>query len=410
MTDPTRDRPGGRIAVIDVLRGVALVGILLVNIILMGGPIDSYRPAAPASLANSDWVAWWISHLFIYGSMRGLFSILFGASALLFLAAGGREVAFLLRSGWLFCFGALNATLLLWPGDILMIYALVAPLLLLFRQAAPGRLLTIGLALLAVLACWAYLDTLAGTLTPAATRSEALVLEAHARLGGYLANLHFMAHHAAWWMLSAMRLFWLLDAFAFMLIGMALFRLGLLDGAAPAGTYVILLLIGVLIGLPLRFAEALSAWPHDGRFPPLAEASFQVGRLAVSLGWIGAVTLLWRALPWRAAFTPLAALGRMALSGYLAQSAIAALVFSGFGLGLWNQLGWLQRWALALLIMALLAFAARLWLERFAMGPAEWLWRRLTFGWRRRQDQPAPQHGETHRPMDESPCFRRPSS
>lgn len=384
MTNTPSPSQDGRIGAIDVLRGLALIGIFLVNIILMGGPIDLDRPDPPASFADVDWIVWWVSHLFVYGSMRGLFSILFGASALLFLAPGAREFAFLRRAGWLFVFGAINATLLLWPGDILMTYAMAAPLLLLLRHAGPGRLLAIAVALMAVLSCWSYLEALTSVPAPGGLRADALAFEEQARLGGYIANLIFMTKKAALWMFNIVQLWSLLDALAFMLVGMALLKLGILGGKARTAHYAALLAIALVIGLPLRFAGALEAWSLDGRFPPLAEASFQIARLAVSLGWIGAVMLLWRCLPWRAAFAPLKALGRVALSCYLAQSLIAAFIFSGFGLGFWNQLDWLQLWSLALLIMAVLALFAMLWLKLFARGPAEWLWRRLTFGGRRR--------------------------
>ncbi len=100
----------------------------------------------------------------------------------------------------------------------------------------------------------------------------------------------------------------------------------------------------------------------------------------MSLGWLGLFMLAWKTVPWRGLFAPLSALGRMALTGYLAQSAAAAAIFSGFGLGLWNALGWPERWLIVPVVMTLLALFGMAWLARFEMGPLEWLWRALTFG------------------------------
>lgn len=151
-------------------------------------------------------------------------------------------------------------------------------------------------------------------------------------------------------------------------------------------------LLGFGLGLPLRAWEASLALAHDGAFPPIAKATFQAGRLAVSLGWLGLFMLAWR-LPWRFLFAPLSALGKMAFTGYLLQSVVAALIFAGFGLALWNTFNWVQLWSLVPVIMAAMALVFMLWLTVFRMGPLEWVWRTLTFARPpplRRQTAPAP--------------------
>lgn len=374
--------PSKRIEAIDALRGFALVGILFINITTMGGPIDTEQPAGAATLADPNWRTWFFGHLFVYGSMRGIFSMLFGASALLFLRDPSRPPQlFARRCFWLFCFGVLNATLFLWPGDILVIYALASPIILLMLRVSTAHLLLAAGAILLTLSVWSYLRGMGASPEPedAALIAEALANESAARLGNYWDNFQFMWGVTVDWTLTPNFLWWIADAAAFMLIGMALFRMGVLTGGASPTIYLALTLVGFGLGLPLRVWEASQAMAHQGEFPPLANATFQFGRLAVSLGWLGAFMLLWRSQRWRFVFAPFSALGRMAFTGYLMQSVVAALLFAGFGLGLWNRLAWTELWFLALLIMAVMAMASMFWLKKFRMGPLEWAWRWLTY-------------------------------
>jgi uncharacterized protein len=366
-----------RIAAIDALRGFALIGIYFFNILVMGGPIDSESPAAAASLTNPDWQIWWADGLFVRGAMRGLFSLLFGASTLLFLRQEARNGAYLRRCAWLFLFGVANSTLLLWPGDILIIYALAGPLLLLFRGAKPAALLTAAIIVTIALSLWQYY----GALNAGGSNGPPdLSAEQTARLGGYAANLIFMWHKSLEWTISISTLRWVLDALAFMLIGMALYRLNVLNAQAPMRIYALLAILGFGLGLPLRIWQSSTAFSNGGDYSAMAEGTFQTGRLLMTLGWLGAFMLVWKSVPWHGLFTPLSALGRMALTGYLAQSAAAALIFSGFGFGLWDALGWPERWLIVPLVMTTLALFSMTWLKRFEMGPLEWLWRALTFG------------------------------
>ncbi len=118
--------------------------------------------------------------------------------------------------------------------------------------------------------------------------------------------------------------------------------------------------------------------------PALADPDWLVW-VSSHLCWIGLFMLAWRLAPWRAVFEPLRALGRMAFTGYLLQSVLAALIFSGFGLGLWGRLDWPQMWGLVPVIMLPMALAFMAWLRAFRMGPMERLWRWLTLGPARRR-------------------------
>jgi len=378
--------PGQRIASIDALRGLALIGILLMNIIVFGGSLDLETPFGAPDLASGDWRVWIVEQMLFEGAMRGLFSMLFGAGMLLFLRETregaeppGRSRLFLKRSGWLVVFGIINGTLLLWPGDILLVYGLAAFLMLPFARVRPKVLIGVAAGLLLFLSCWSAWETL-GPPAEALTRtSPAYLAEQTARLGGYPQVLAFMSKTTFEWSVDIWLLWWVLEAAAFMLLGMALLRLGVLDGKASTRTYALLAVGGLAVALPLNAAETRAMWQAGGGRLAWTELTHQTGRLALTLAWMGLFHLAWRALP-RILFAPLASLGRMALTGYLGQSVICALIFSGFGLGLWGRLGWPQLWLLIVPIMALEAAFAMLWLRAFRFGPVEWLWRSLTYG------------------------------
>lgn len=370
-----------RIAAIDALRGFALCGILLINVTAMGGPLGATEPGGVKTLADPNWQVWWVSRIFVEGAMRGLFSLLFGASALLFLRQGDRAGAFLARSWWLLLFGVINSTLLLWPGDILIVYALAAPALLLFRDAKPRLLFGAAAAVFIVLALWAVIDA-HGSVAPEdeAAAARAIALEGEARLGSYWSTLRFMTAKSIEWNFSLGTVWWVLDALALMLVGMGVFRLGWLDGKADNKLYGALALIGFCLGVPLRAAQAWVDWSGDSALAPLAGATMEMARLLMTFGWLGAFMLAWRLVSWRTLFAPFSALGRTALSGYLLQSLIMSFVFSGFGLALWSRLNWPMLWALVPIVMIVISSFSMSWLRRFDMGPVEWVWRVLTFG------------------------------
>ena len=408
------------------MRGFALCGILLINLPHMAWFIDSSTPLPGTQVGSASGALWWVQMLLVEGTMRGLFSLLFGASMILFLAKAERgrgtesEAERLMRRRllWLFAFGVLNATLLLWPGDILLVYALAGFLVLPLWQASSRTLGVTATAVILALSVWmasnqlpkqAWLDN--GPMLEArhdsgvrldqtqrrqlerwrewhekrVANNKEIARERSARLGGYVDNLTFLSR-VSWewfWDLRA-TLRWVIDAAAFMLVGMLLFRLGILQGQAPPRTYWLMALIGYGIGVPLKALEAVADW---SLFVALAEPQFwqflwptltkQPARLLVTLGHVGLFLLIWKAAPRMA---QLQALGRMAFTGYLLQSVLAALAFSGFGLALWGRLDLAQLWLVAAVIWAIEIAFATLWLSRFSMGPLEWIWRALTYG------------------------------
>jgi uncharacterized protein len=168
-----------------------------------------------------------------------------------------------------------------------------------------------------------------------------------------------------------------------MLIGMALYRWGVLSGRCRVGLYLGLALLGLLLGGWLRGADIYTAW--SGGFDPLTlaqlkEGNLDLGRLPVALGHVGLIGLLckWGRAGWLTG--PLAATGRLALTNYLSQTVFSIILFYGLGFGLFATL---ERWQLALICLGVWAFQigfSTLWLQHFRYGPLEWLWRWLIYG------------------------------
>ena len=417
----------GRYAVLDAMRGFALCGILLINLPHMGWLMDSDQPIPGTLSSTAAIIVWWAQMLFVSGTMRGLFSLLFGASMLLFLAKAERGDAsrrdatrlMLRRLAWLFVFGVLDSTLLLWPGDILTIYAMAGLIVLPFATARL-RTLAIGAAMViagtSAFMAWQQLpkrqilvdaprleasvtagqklapseqknlDRLRQWETGQFSKPKEIAAERSQRLGGYIANLKFASRTSWEWFVEwPATLRWVLDAAGFMLLGMLLFRLRWLQADAPLRTYALLILFGYGLGVPLKGIEGLAQWRlitgagHTQFWQFwLPAATMQTARLLVTLGHVGLFLCAWKAIGWQ--LRPLQALGKMAFTGYLLQSVLGAIAFSGVGLALWGSVSLAGIWLLAAVIWAIeIAFAVA-WLSRFSMGPFEWLWRTLTYG------------------------------
>ncbi len=400
---------GQRIASLDVLRGLAVLGIFLINIIGMGAVLEAAdypgHDGGPALGWDAhDQLLWWVSQLFVEGTMRGLFTLLFGAGFILFCArevtsSGRTDVGrlFLRRSALLLCFGVFNALVLFWPGDILLIYGCAGFLLFPFRRMRPRRLMVAGGILLVALSCWSLAQaledcsaalastevivTLPGTTVLDRIDHETWAQEVAARHGGLGTNAQYFASLFWSWLWDLDTVWWIFDALALMLVGAALLRLEIITGARSAAFYLRMALAGYGIGLTLNFLEA-SALVNSGFSPTVAwpEASYQASRLATTLGHLGLVLLLLKRGVWMKFLAALAQTGRMALTNYLGQSAIAAVLFSGFGFGLYASLDRGQLWGIAAAVWVFQVASSHAWLLHFRMGPAEWLWRTLTYG------------------------------
>lgn len=388
-----------RLVSLDLVRGVAVMGILLMNIQSFAMPEAAYlNPAAYGGARGGDLTVWVAELILVDGKMRGLFSWLFGASLLLVATRAGARAASVhyRRMATLFGFGLAHC-LLVWDGDILMHYALVGALAFRWRHAPVERLVAAAIAFLLVQLLIDLGPPLVADRLAAATRLSPAdahdFLDMRDQFGVPRAATiaHQLAlHHAGWGALVAARwrelpgiIVGTLGSFgcetlAYMLLGMASLRSGLLAGAWPRATYRRWALVGLGAG-GAGFA-LLAAWVIACGFDFRAVAwealvwSLPL-RPAMIAGW--ACLVLWLARPgWLT--DRIAAAGRAAFSNYLGTSIACALLFDG--------LGWFGRLSRAELLpvvivvwIAMLAWS-RPWLARLRYGPMEWAWRSAARG------------------------------
>lgn len=399
-----------RIPAMDVLRGCAVMGILWMNIAAFALPEQAYfSPAAAGRLSGGDMIFWTISFLLVDGKMRALFSMLFGASMLLLIdkeemaGRNGRQTQ-MIRAAWLFLFG-LAHYLLLWWGDILMIYALTGLAALPFVRKEPLSLVKWAFLffLLHFLVCASFIGTLYAWSHAAETPGAAAhVAQGFANFIGSLSDpghpaiqseiatyrggyggifVHHLALFGGQWLTTLP--FVTLDTLGFMLLGMAMLKGGFLTGRWQVGQYWRTARHCFLIGLiPMA---ALAAWVISTGFAALPALGAVLAwsfpfRIPLAVGW--AALILWLFIRHRdhGLVARIGAVGRLALSNYLGTSLIMCAIFYGWGLRLFGHVPHRLLPLFVIPAWAVMLIWSPLWQKRFALGPAEWLWRTLARG------------------------------
>jgi len=385
-----------RIASLDVLRGVAVLGILVMNIQSFSMPGAAYmNPSAYGDLEGANHWVWYISHLLADQKFWTIFSMLFGAGIVLMTSraeAAGRGSAGIhyRRMGWLLLFGLLHAHLF-WYGDILYSYAMCGFVAYLFRKFPPWLLLVLGLAAVSVtfgidlLFGWA----LASGRTPVESVAswwipppEEMAAELAAYRGGWLDQLPHRMKSAILFQTFLLVVFFGWRTGGIILIGMALYKLGVFSAARSKGFYAALVAIGALVGVPVimygahRNVEA--AW--DVMY------SFYLGGLynywasiLVALGWVGLVMLLFKSNVLGFAKRILAAVGQMALTNYFMQTIICTTIFYGHGFGAFGHFERTHQIVTVLAVWIVQLIWSPIWMRYFRFGPFEWAWRSLTY-------------------------------
>lgn len=404
-----------RIESLDFIRGCALFGILLMNIVGMGlGPAYD-NPTILGGDKGINLQTWYFFNVGFEGTQRALFSILFGAGVILFSSRaevsgrGDHADLYFRRQLLLIGFGLFNAWVLLWIGDILYYYGITALFLYVFRKLPARTLLMIGLVAFALGAAWSaydanrtlntYQEAQAAQKVPEKSRTE----EQKAAIGqweeqrifgppppavaemrkemtsGYVSahrNLaptirQFQSH-------NMYRHFF--DFFGMMMIGMALFRFGILTLDAPTRTYLAMAGAGYAVGLPLNMYEAdlIMARGFSTLGYLQANVTYDLSRLFMTMGHLGLLCLFLRSgiLGWFR--QGMAAVGRMALTNYLTHSVVALIIF--VLLGYWGRLERHELYYIVAAIWAVQLAFSPIWLRYFHFGPMEWLWRALTYG------------------------------
>ncbi len=369
MPKPEPVAAAERLVELDVLRGAAVLGILLINIVVFAFPYPvADDPTLMGGATGANLFVFAFNYMLFDGKMRAIFSLLFGGGVILFSQRAGR--VYFRRVLWLLVIGLLHAYLI-WSGDILYTYALTGLILYPLRNAGARWLIVLGLAVF-----------LLNTATKEAPHGKTSAIELQKIVdihqGNYPRIFHRRAQEARA-IETDMFLHQLLpDALGMMLIGMGLFKLGFLSGNWSDRQYFITAILGYAIGLCMNgWTLALKVLSGFQPGPMLlGEHLLDWQRLAVALGHISVLLLV---APHAAR---LAAVGRMALTNYLLQSVICTMVFYGYGFGLFGKLERWQIYGVVALCWAVNLTLSPWWLARYRYGPVEWAWRSLTY-WER---------------------------
>ena len=395
--------PDERIATLDVLRGLALLGILLMNMEAFVGPLDLSTGGIDPHWQGVDRWADAFVYIFVQGKFFTLFSLLFGAGFAVMAQraeVAGRDFTrfYLRRSLGLLGIGLVHA-LLLWSGDILVVYALLSFLLLAFREAPRAWLPVMGvLAYLAAIGLMLLLGALMLLVPDEVTAAQAThaqaAIEAQRQAYGHgtygqavLQRLRdFGASLGALLVVGP-------QVLGMFLIGSWFARSGAIAHPGAHQRLFTWLRRGALpLGLALMLVCTwYQPWLAPGRFDLRSAAVYGGSALAGLLMCLG--YLAW-GVRWSHALRWLAPAGRMALSNYLGQSLVCTLLFYGYGLGWFEQMGRAWQLLFAVALFAAQVALSRAWLRHFRFGPMEWLWRAITY-WRwpplRRDAAGAPQ-------------------
>ena len=395
-----------RIYSIDMLRGFALLGILIMNIISFSMPAMAYFNPKVYMLSFIDELVFGFSHVLADQKFMAIFSMLFGASTILFIDSATKKgkragLLFYSRNFWLLIIGIFHATFI-WYGDILFIYAICAFVLFFFKKLNIKPLIIIGLFFYLIpifYNVFVYTSVLEKLNKKEKTtiqnhwqpneediRDEIWVYQSsyaemlqytledegnsgnEKNIGSLIIGLHYMFD-------------FLLRSLGMMLIGMAFYKKKVLNNSKKKSYYKKMSIYGFGIGIPIAVIGLLLNYHFNWEW----EFSFLLGRLLnsvatpfIAFGYIGLVMLWNRSNLFKTLQNRLQELGKIALSGYLMQSLLATTIFYGFGFGLFGEMNRVEQLLIVLLIWIILLIFAKTWTRKFIYGPAEWIWRTLT--------------------------------
>jgi uncharacterized protein len=355
-----------------------------------------FFPIAYGDLNGANYWVWYLSDLFARRKFMTIFSMLFGAGVILMherAAARGVRWAGLhyRRMGVLWVVGLIHAYIF-WDGDILVAYAICGLFLYLFRRARPRTLLIWGLTFLIIGSGISWLIGWSVPTWPPENQAEfdsqwlpspaMLAEELAAMRGDWRSEIAHRAHSVLTIHLFYLPFQLLWRAGGCMLLGMALYRLGWFSGKGDRRLYLGLIASGLLVGLPLTVygihRQEVAGWDPAYCFFHANLYGFW-GSLPMALGYVGLVMLVLRDQMWSGLTRRLAAVGRMAFSNYLLQTLICTTLFYGHGAGLFGRVERLEQAAIVLAIWCLQLVLSPWWLQRFRFGPAEWVWRSLSY-------------------------------
>lgn len=386
-----------RIESIDVLRGFAVLGILIMNIQSFAMVGATYlNPTALGPPSTIDYAIWLVSHVVADRKFMTIFSMLFGAGVILMAsraeARGARPGPVHFRRMLILLVLGIMHAYLLWYGDILFHYAVCGALIYPCRRWRPATLIVVGLMVTGVASGLSLLfglsmphwppEQIRELTTSWAPSAEAAAKEVAAYQGGWWAQMADRVPTAVFFetFLFAVEFLW--RAGGLMLVGMGLYKLRVFSAERSSRFYLTWVAIAAFIAIPVIlygvYRNEVADWSIKYSFFLGGQYNFWASIL-VSMAWIGLVMLVYKHHVARWATRLLAAAGRMALTCYLLETVLCTFVFYGHGLALFGKVGRVGQIAVLLGVWAVLLAFSAVWLRRFRFGPAEWLWRMLTY-------------------------------
>jgi len=416
--EPVREE--SRISTIDTLRGFSLLGILMVNMQFFVFPSSvMFDPSSFGDFEGLNKLSWIFTYLFFNQKMMAIFSMLFGAGLILmFNRAEEKGITFgkvyYRRLLWLFLIGMIHAYLI-WYGDILVTYALCGLLLFPVKRLSAKWLAALGAIILligiglATGAGWffGYMQEQKQAVVELEERGEEPSVqqkkmaeawdemnsqmsatgqkaqnEVEAMRGSYLDMIKYQWLPVLLMQTQAFLFYIGWRALGMMLLGMAFMKMGIFSGARTTTFYLVQMIIGYLVGFALTGYGILVTIDHNFDFVKFFQGDSlfdYIGSIFVCMGHVAVVMLICKLNVLRSCTDRLAAVGRMAFTNYLTQSILMTFCFYGWGLGLFGSVDRFAQLGFVAGVWIVQLIWSPIWLKHFQFGPAEWLWRTLTY-------------------------------
>ena len=414
-----------RIIILDSLRGIAVLGILLMNIPGFALPDPAMLdPSVLNEWGTINFKIWYFIEWFMEGSQRALFSMLFGAGIILFINRQEKRTAglwpsdyFFRRQLWLLVFGLFNAFVLLWFWDILFAYACCGMILFAFRRYSSKKLLIAACICVLLMTLRENADLYRDKVTiykgeqvakPDTTKtkltgeqkkelSEMTDIKEKASPESKKKNMEsnlekVKGDYATFYKYQSERSFfvettffykYIWDLLLFMFLGMAFYKSGVLTANVSSKVYWLMFIVGLGAGLTLSWAFLQPSINYRfNEFDYIRNVRFEfyeISRTLRSLGIFAFIMLLYKSGWFKWLFTLMRPVGQMAFTNYLMQSLLCGLFFYGIGFGMFGKLQRYEIYYVVLAVWVIEIIWSHIWLRYFRFGPLEWLWRSLTY-------------------------------
>ena len=387
-----------RLQSLDLLRGIAILGILIMNIQSFAMPSSAYNnPLAFGDLSGFNKITWILSHLFADQKFMSIFSILFGAGIVLItekkeLHTGSSVKLHYTRNLILLLIGLLHAHLI-WYGDILVAYALCSFIVYPLRKLSPKKLLITGLLIVSVPSFLNGLFQFSLPYMPAselqdlhmdwAPTNELIEQEITAFSSSLSSQIKINSQKALFLETFVFLILFLWRAGGLMLVGMALYKWGVLSAVRSRSFYLKSAFYSLTIGFPIviygMYMNFTMNW--DFQYSMFTGSQFNYwGSLFIAYGYISLIMVFAQSDNYNTIKKRLASIGQMALTNYILHSFIGAFIFFGIGFGLFGQIDRSFQMLIVSIVCILQYLTSEKWLSSYKFGPLEWVWRSLTYG------------------------------